>query len=78
MRRREFITLAGAAAAWPLAARAQQSRVQVLGFLASASEARYTATVTAVRKGLSEAGFFEKRNLLVEYRWANFQYERVG
>ena len=78
MRRREFITLLGAtAAAWPVDAEAQQSKVPVLGFLASASEARYTATAAAVRKGLNEAGFFERQNLLIEYRWADFQYERL-
>jgi len=49
----------------------------VLGFLGSASEARYTATITAVRKGLNEAGYVEKQNLLIDYRWADFQYERL-
>ncbi|MFL5099637.1 MAG: ABC transporter substrate-binding protein [Xanthobacteraceae bacterium] len=77
MKRREFICLLGGAAAWPIGAEAQQSRVPVLGFLASASEARYTATLAAVRKGLNEAGYVEKQNLLIEYRWADFQYERL-
>ena len=77
MKRREFICLLGGAAAWPLGAEAQQSRVPVLGFLASASEARYTATLAAVRKGLNEAGYVEKQNLVIEYRWADFQYERL-
>ena len=49
----------------------------VLGFLGSASQASYTATQAAVHKGLNEAGYVEKQNLLVEYRWANFQYERL-
>src|SRR6266446_8441034 len=76
--RRQFIfALGGAAVAWPLGAAAQQSRVPVLGFLASASEARYTASVAAVRSGLNEAGYVEKQNLLIEYRWADFQYERL-
>ena len=77
MRRREFIAALGGAAAWPLVARAQQSRMPVLGFLASASEAAYTTTIAAVRRGLNEAGYVEKQNLLIEYRWANFQYERL-
>jgi putative ABC transport system substrate-binding protein len=78
MRRREFITLlGGAAVAWPLAARAQQTRMPVLGFLGSAAEADYKTTTAAVRRGLNEAGYAEKQNLLIEYRWANFQYERL-
>jgi putative ABC transport system substrate-binding protein len=75
--RREFITLLGGAVAWPISAVAQQSRMPVLGFLASASEAGYTNTAAAVRRGLNEAGYVEKQNLLIEYRWANFQYERL-
>jgi putative ABC transport system substrate-binding protein len=82
MNRRNLMALLGGAAAassvsWPLAARAQQSKMPVLGFLASASEARYTSTLTAVRRGLSEAGFVERRNLLIDYRWADFQYDRL-
>ena len=78
LRRRDFITLlGGAAGAWPVAARAQQARMPVLGFLGSASEARYTATITAVRRGLNEAGYVEKQNLLIDYRWADFRYERL-
>ena len=61
--RREFITLGGAIAGLPLAARAQQSRLPVLGFLASASQAAYTSTAASVRKGLNEAGYVEKQNL---------------
>jgi putative ABC transport system substrate-binding protein len=78
VRRREFSTLVGGAmAAWPLAARAQQTKKPVLGFLGSASEARYQGTRTAIRSGLNEAGFVEKQNLLIEYRWADFRYDRL-
>src|SRR5712671_3681981 len=76
-KRREVLTLIAGAAAWPMGAEAQQSKVPALGFLASASEARYTATVTAVRRGLNESGFVEKQNLLIDYRWADFQYEKL-
>jgi ABC-type uncharacterized transport system substrate-binding protein len=76
-RRREVLTLVAGAAAWPLAAQAQQAKTPVLGFLGSASEARYTATLAAVHRGLAESGYVEKRNLLIDYRWANFQYERL-
>jgi len=79
IRRRKFLAtlLGGAAAAWPLAARGQQARMPVLGFLGSASEADYKTTTAAVRRGLSEAGYVEKQNLLIDYRWANFQYDRL-
>jgi putative tryptophan/tyrosine transport system substrate-binding protein len=75
--RREFITLLGGAAAWPVAAQAQQARMSVLGFLGSAAEVDYKTTTAAVRRGLDEAGYVEKQNLLIEYRWANFQYGRL-
>src|SRR5437868_2799367 len=77
MRRREFILAGGAAAAWPKAARAQQKRSAVLGFLGGASAYGYARTVTAIHKGLSEAGYVENRNLSVEYRWADFQYDKL-
>jgi putative tryptophan/tyrosine transport system substrate-binding protein len=78
MKRREFIlALGGATAIWPLCASAQQSKMPVLGFLGSASAAGYANTVAALRKGLDEAGYVEKRNLLVEYRWADFHYDRL-
>jgi len=77
IRRRELLVTLGGAAAWPLAARAQQTKMPVLGFLGSASEERYEATRRAIRSGLNEAGFVEQRNLLMEYRWADFGYERL-
>jgi putative tryptophan/tyrosine transport system substrate-binding protein len=77
MRRREFITLLGGAAAWPAAAAAQRSGMPVLGILGSASAATYTNTLAALRKGLNEGGYVEGHNLLVEPRWAEFQYGRL-
>ncbi len=77
MLRRKFITLLSGAAAWPLAARAQQSAMPVVGYLNLGLAGARRDDVVAFQRGLNELGFVEGRNVLIEYRWANDQYERL-
>jgi ABC-type uncharacterized transport system substrate-binding protein len=78
IRRREFIvTLGGAAATWPLSARAQQPTVSVIGFLGSESPLLFANRTAAFRRGVAEAGYVEGQNLAIEYRWGEGQYDRL-
>src|SRR6516164_10662535 len=77
IQRREFITLLGGAAAWPLAARAQQPGMPALGFLRSSSAAGSAQLVAAFRQGLKEAGFVEGQDVAIDFRWGDDQPDRL-
>jgi putative ABC transport system substrate-binding protein len=77
MRRRDFITLIGCLAAWPLAVPAQQPATPVIGFLGSGTLNAYAAYVTAFGEGLGQTGYVEGRNVAIEYRWAEGQYDQM-
>ena len=77
MRRREFVVLVGTAASWPLAARAQQPGMPVIGFLHSGSPHSYVSQMRMFRQSLKEIGYIEGQNLAIEYRWAEDQIARL-
>ena len=77
MRRREFITLLGGAVAWPVAARAQQPAMPVIGYLGAGSPAAGVQILVALRRSIAEAGYVEGRNVAIESHWAEGQYDRL-
>jgi len=77
MRRREFISLLGCTVGWAVTARAQQSAMPIVGYLGTETPELFAIRLAAFRQGLSEMGYEEGRNVIVEYRWANGQYDRL-
>jgi len=77
MRRRDFVTLLGGTAAWPLAAHAQQASIPVIAFVSGRSADGSVSVAAAFRKGLNETGYAEGQNVTVEYHWLEGQYDRL-
>ena len=77
MKRRKVVAALGSAALWPLVARAQQSAMPVIGFMSGRSPTDSAHLVAAFREGLSKTGFVEGQNVVIEFRWANGQYDRL-
>ena len=76
MRRREILGVLGSAATWPVAASAQEPGMPVVGFISSRSPAEAASALQAFRQGLGETGYFEGKNVKIEYRWAEGHYDR--
>jgi putative ABC transport system substrate-binding protein len=77
VKRREFITLVGGAAAWPIVARAQQTTMPIIGFLSTRAPSQDPHLLAAFRQGLKEAGYVEGQNVAIQYRFAENQYDRL-